>query len=92
MELLWIYLTIINAIAFLLMLIDKQKARKKRWRIPERVLLGCCAIGGSLGGLLGMRLFRHKTLHLRFSVGIPVMLVIHILLVALLLLWQAGIL
>ena len=91
MELLLLYLTIINAAAFLLMLIDKQKARKKRWRIPERVLLGCCAIGGSLGGLIGMRLFRHKTLHWRFAIGIPVMLVIHILLGVLAYLWQIGV-
>lgn len=73
-----IYLAIINAMAFMLMLIDKIKAKKKLWRIPERVLLGVSAIGGSLGGLIGMRLFRHKTKHPQFFVGIPVMLVIHI--------------
>lgn len=78
MKIFLIYLSIINALAFLLMLIDKQKARKNRWRIPERTLLGVCAIGGSLGGLLGMYLLRHKTLHKRFSVGIPLMLVVHV--------------
>lgn len=76
MKYLFVYLCIINALSFLLMLIDKQKARKKRWRIPEKTLLGVCVIGGSLGGLLGMYLLRHKTLHKRFSVGIPVMLVL----------------
>lgn len=79
MKYLFIYLCIINALSFLLMLIDKQKAKKNRLRIPERTLLGVCAIGGSVGGLLGMYLLRHKTLHKRFSIGIPVMLVIHVI-------------
>ena len=78
MKILFTYLAIINAVSFLLMLIDKVKAKKKMWRIPERVLLGVSAVGGSLGGLLGMRLFRHKTKHAQFYIGIPVMLVIHI--------------
>ena len=82
MKYLYLYLAIINAVSFLLMLADKRKARKNLWRIPEKTLLGVCAIGGSLGGLLAMKLFRHKTRHLRFSVGIPVMLALHILLVA----------
>ena len=73
-----LYLCIINALAFLLMLIDKQKAKKNRWRIPEATLLGVSAIGGSVGGLLGMCLLRHKTLHKRFSIGIPLMLVAHL--------------
>lgn len=78
MDILLIYLVIINALSMLLMLIDKQKAKKKRYRIPERVLLGVSAIGGSLGGLIGMRMFRHKTKHPQFFIGIPVMLVLHI--------------
>ena len=81
-----IYLAIINALTLLVMLIDKIKARKNRWRIPERTLLGLCAIGGSVGGLLGMKLFRHKTLHPKFSIGIPVMLAVQIVLA--LLLWN----
>lgn len=60
------------------MLIDKWKAKNNLWRIPEKVLLGVALAGGSLGALIGMRTFRHKTLHLRFSVGIPVMLALHI--------------
>ena len=79
MQYLYLYLLIVNALSLALMLIDKIKAIKKRWRIPERTLLMLCAIGGSLGGMLGMKLFRHKTLHLRFSLGIPVMLAVHIL-------------
>jgi uncharacterized membrane protein YsdA (DUF1294 family) len=62
------------------MLADKIKAKKNRWRTPERTLLGICAIGGSLGGYLAMQLFRHKTKHPRFSIGIPVMLALHIVL------------
>ncbi len=80
MKYLAIYLVIINALSMLLMLIDKIKAKKKLWRIPERVLLGVSAIGGSVGGLLGMKLFRHKTQHPQFSIGIPVMLALHIVL------------
>ncbi len=77
MEILIIYLSLINAAAFFLMLTDKQKAKKKKWRIPEKTLLLVAALGGSLGAFLGMRLFRHKTLHKRFSIGIPVLLVLH---------------
>ena len=80
MKYLFLYLAIVNALSFLLMLIDKVKAKKKLWRIPERTLLGLCAIGGSLGGLVGMKLFRHKTLHPQFAIGIPVMLAVQIIL------------
>lgn len=78
MKYLFGYLAIINALSFLLMLIDKQKAKRRRWRIPERTLLGVCAVGGSLGGLLGMKLFHHKTLHKQFSIGIPAMLLVQV--------------
>ena len=71
MEYLLIYLLIINALGFLLMLLDKQKARKKKWRIPEATLMGIAAIGGSIGSLLGMYTFRHKTRHPKFRLGIP---------------------
>ena len=74
MKLLSFYLLIINALGFLLMLVDKWKARKNRWRVRESTLLLIAALGGSVGSLLGMYLFRHKTLHLKFTVGIPVIL------------------
>ncbi len=77
MKLLYVYLCIINVVSLLFMLVDKRKAIKRRWRIPEKTLLGICAIGGSLGGIIGMYLFRHKTRHAAFSIGIPVMLLIH---------------
>ena len=78
MKYLYLYLLIINALSFLIMLTDKIKAIKGRWRIPEKTLLGVCAMGGSLGGLIAMKLFRHKTLHPQFSIGIPVMLAVHV--------------
>lgn len=71
------YLLIVNALAFSLMLMDKKKAKNRQRRIPERVLLRICAIGGSIGGLMGMYLLRHKTKHPRFALGIPAMLMIH---------------
>lgn len=75
-----IYLLIINALGFLLMLIDKQKAKKKKWRIPEATLMGIAALGGSIGSLFGMYTFRHKTLHKKFTIGIPAILIAQLLL------------
>lgn len=71
------YLLIMNALGFASMLADKRRAQKKRWRIPERTLLAIAFLGGSLGGLLGMCIFRHKTKHPRFTTEVPMMLVIH---------------
>ena len=79
-----LYLLIVNAVAFLLMLVDKQKARKKLWRIPESTLLLSAAIGGSVGALAGMYTFRHKTKHLKFTLGVPAILVVQIVAVFLL--------
>ena len=74
MKLLSFYLLIINALGFLLMLVDKWKAKKNRWRVRESTLLLIAALGGSVGSLAGMYLFRHKTLHLKFTLGIPLIL------------------
>ena len=74
---LW-YLLLINAAAFMLMLVDKRKARKNRWRIPERTLILSALFGGSIGALLGMYTFRHKTKHLKFTLGIPAILIAQI--------------
>ena len=74
MKLLLYYLLIINAAGFLLMLVDKWKAKKNRWRVRESTLLLIAALGGSVGSLLGMYLFRHKTRHLKFTLGIPLIL------------------
>lgn len=78
MKLVLIYLLIINAAGFLLMRIDKGKARKNRWRIPEATLITVAALGGSAGSLLGMYLFRHKTRHLKFTLGIPLILAVQV--------------
>ena len=74
-QLLIIYLVLVNAAAFFLMLADKLKAKKGAWRIPERTLIGIAVIGGSIGAIAGMNLFRHKTRHLKFSLGLPLILV-----------------
>lgn len=79
----FIYLLLINALGFALMLADKYKAKKKHWRIPEATLIGVAVSGGSLGCLLGMRLARHKTKHLKFSLGLPLILAAQILLAVL---------
>lgn len=75
MKYLLAYLLIINAAGFLLMRSDKVRARKNRWRIPEATLMTVAALGGSAGSLLGMYTFRHKTRHLKFTLGIPAILV-----------------
>ena len=82
MRLLIIYLLIINALGFLLMLIDKYKARKNLWRIPEKTLLGVALMGGSIGSYAGMQIFRHKTKHPRFYIGIPIIMAVQLIAVA----------
>ena len=74
MKYLLLYLLLINAAAFLLMLVDKFKAKRNLWRIPERVLMLSAALGGSVGALLGMYTVRHKTRHKKFTIGIPAIL------------------
>lgn len=85
MEYLVLYLGIINAFALAIMLIDKYKAKKKAWRIPEAVLMTVAALGGSLGILFGMYAARHKTRKPKFAVGVPLLLLLHIVLLTLLL-------
>ena len=81
LPLILLYLLIINALAFLLMLADKRKAEKNLWRIPESTLLTAAAFGGSIGSLLGMYRLRHKTRHLKFTLGVPAILIAQIALV-----------
>ncbi|MBQ7584227.1 MAG: DUF1294 domain-containing protein [Lachnospiraceae bacterium] len=73
-----IYLAAINFITFAAFGTDKWKAASHRWRISEATLLGLCFTGGSVGGLLGMYLFRHKTRKPAFFAGIPLMIIIQI--------------
>ena len=75
-----IYLLIVNAIGFLLMLIDKRKAIRRRWRIREKTLFLTAAIGGSIGSIMGMYTFRHKTKHLQFTLGMPAILFVQLIL------------
>lgn len=79
MEYFYAYLLLINALGWLIMLADKRKARKNQWRIPERTLITVAVMGGSLGILSGMYTWRHKTKHAKFTVGIPAILTVQIL-------------
>lgn len=72
---------LMNIIAFYMFWQDKRNARKGWWRIPENTLLGVAFIGGSLGALLGMYIFRHKTKHWKFKVLIPLFLIIHVVII-----------
>ena len=86
MKPLLVYLLLINALAFLLMLMDKQNAKKHRRRIPEATLLMVAFLGGSVGAIAGMDICRHKTKKPKFSVGLPVCLALHVVLAVLILL------
>ena len=83
-QILLVYFLLINALGFLLMLTDKYKAKRNLWRIPEATLMGVAAIGGSIGAIAGMNLFRHKTKHPKFYIGLPVILALQIVLIYLL--------
>ncbi len=69
-----LYLAVINLVTFVLYGVDKRRARREQWRIPEKTLLLLPLIGGSVGGILGMRVFHHKTKHWYFRFGLPAML------------------
>lgn len=76
------YLLIINLAGFISMGLDKSKARRNKWRIPEATLFLFAIFGGSLGSLWGMRFFHHKTQKPKFFIGIPVILGIQLLILA----------
>jgi len=77
--LLCLYLLIINALGLLIMLADKEKAKKHLWRIPESTLLTVAALGGSIGCYAGMRVFHHKTRKPKFYIGVPVIFAVQVL-------------
>ncbi|WP_196000782.1 DUF1294 domain-containing protein [Clostridium sp. 1001271B_151109_B4] len=81
MTLKFIYLLLVNLLLFILMGIDKRKAITNKWRIKEKTLLILCLLGGSMGGIIGMYTFRHKTKHLKFKIGFPVIFVIQLIVV-----------
>ena len=74
MQLILIYLLAINVFAFFLYGIDKWKAKRSKWRIPEMTLLSIAVIGGSVGAWIGMKVWHHKTMHKKFKYGIPLIL------------------
>lgn len=78
MKILLIYLAFINFLGFIIMHIDKSKAIHKEWRVSEKTLIGISLIGGSIGMLLGMNVFRHKTKHIKFTFGVPAILILQI--------------
>jgi uncharacterized membrane protein YsdA (DUF1294 family) len=77
-----IYLAIINLCAFVAFGIDKLKARRGAWRTPESTLLLLAAIGGSFGAFLGMKVWRHKTQHNKFTILVPLLMAIHIAIIS----------
>lgn len=82
-----VYLLIINAVAFLTMATDKRRAKKGKWRVPEKTLFFQAVLGGSIGALLGMYTFRHKTKHRRFVIEMPLVLLAQICVVLALMYW-----
>lgn len=76
------YLLAINAVTFIVYGIDKYKAKKAKWRIPEATLLLLAVLGGSVGAWVGMKAWHHKTMHKKFKYGIPAILLIQIVLMA----------
>lgn len=78
MDYFYLYLIVINLIGFLIMKIDKDRARKRQWRIPEAHIWLISLIGGSIGTTFGMFTFRHKTKHVSFRFGLPILILIQI--------------
>lgn len=76
-----LYLLIINLIGFFAMLSDKRKAQRGKWRIPEQTLFIITILGGGIGTIAGMYKFRHKTQKLKFTIGLPAIVILEIILV-----------
>ena len=87
-QLIVVYLVAVNVITFFLYAIDKWKAKRSKWRIPEDTLLGLAVIGGSIGALLGMKIWHHKTMHKKFRFGIPAIIIIQLLFIGYFTLYQ----
>lgn len=73
-----VYLVLINVVTFITFGVDKSRARKHAWRIPEKTLFFLAIIGGSVGAIAGMYFFRHKTRHWYFVIGMPLILILQI--------------
>lgn len=85
-QLILVYVAVITVITFFVYGIDKWKSKHHQWRIPEGVLLGLAAVGGSIGAWLGMKIWRHKTQHKKFQYGVPVLFILQVVIVCLLIL------
>lgn len=81
LKILFTYALIINIFSFVLFGVDKWRAKNGRWRIPESTLFAIAFLGGSVGAYLGMSVWRHKTKHKKFTIGIPFLILVHIALV-----------
>lgn len=79
MKYFWIYIILINILTFIIYGIDKYKAKRHKWRISESALIGLAALGGFVGAFAGMQVFRHKTKHLKFVIGVPVIAILWII-------------
>jgi len=82
MKLVVIYFCFVNIMGFLMMGVDKSRAKRKAWRISEKSLFTCALIGGSIGTIAGMYAFRHKTRHWYFKYGLPVILLVQAVLMS----------
>ncbi len=80
-DLILLYIVIVNLVSFIMMGVDKRKAQKRAFRIPEATLFVLAVIGGSLGSIIGMHLFHHKTRHWYFLYGMPVILALQVILI-----------
>ncbi|WP_294385763.1 DUF1294 domain-containing protein [uncultured Clostridium sp.] len=79
MKFIFAYILFINSLLFILMWLDKRKAKLNHWRISEKTLFLFAIIGGSMGGIIGMYTFRHKTKHLKFKLGFPVIFLLQLI-------------
>ncbi len=84
-----IYLAVVNLVTFFLYGIDKWKAKRSKWRIEESTLLWWAAFGGSIGALLGMKAWHHKSRHKKFTIGVPAILIAQLIVAGILLYYYA---
>jgi uncharacterized membrane protein YsdA (DUF1294 family) len=85
MKIFLVFYALMTIVTFILYGVDKGKAKKGRWRIPEKTLLLFAACFGGLGACLGMKIFRHKTKHVKFTVGVPAIMITEFILANILL-------
>lgn len=81
MQYLVIYLVFINLIAFIAYRIDKKRSKKGIWRIKESTLLLFALIGGGIGSILGMQVYRHKTQKAKFKIGVPILIIVSVIMI-----------